>query len=119
VRFYALVLSAVYLVFKTYARFWLYRPMHERPAVTRQNDMLRIIDLGAMLALAGAFFFMLNTRRILLSMALLAALLAYDALIRFVFLRLEVLRLRTSQPKMGRRDARHRVRRRAQTTMFH
>ncbi len=118
-RFYAIVLAGFYLVAKTYARFWLFRPMHERPVVTRQNDALRIIDLCAMLALAGAFFFMLNTTRVLLSVAMVVVLALYDICIRYVFLRLEVLRLRASSPKLGQRDACHRVRRRAQTTMFH
>jgi hypothetical protein len=50
---------------------------------------------------------------------MVVGLLLYDVGIRYVFLRLEVFRLRASSPKLGRRDACHRVRRRAQTTMFH
>ena len=118
-RSYAFALCAFYLAAKTYVRFWLFRPIQERPIVTRPNEILRLIDLAAILALAGAFFFMLNTKHVALSVAMVLGLVGYDVVIRFVFLRLEIMRLRSSQPKLGRRDASHRVRRRAQTPAFH
>lgn len=115
------MLFLFFLVGKTYARYYLYKPIPARPAITRSNEALKTIDFAGWAALIGGFFFTLNPDRPLRAIAIAGALALYDVAIRFVFLRLEVLRLQRKSPdrKWRYRDARRRVLRRAEGAMFH
>jgi hypothetical protein len=119
VRSPAILLCAFYIVAKIYARYWLFRPVHARPAVTRDNQVLRLIDLAALTSLIGAFFLLANLKNGLRPALVTAAvLLIFDAGIRYAFLHLEVRRLCASSPKWKYRGALKHVRRRATSLMF-
>ncbi len=120
-RTYGYILCIVYLVLKTYARFYLYQSVHARPAMTRSNEALQIMDVASWLALSGAFFFILRPERPLSTIILTVVLAVYDPVARFVFLRMEVRRMQLQSPnrKWHYRDARRHVRRRAVNAMFH
>jgi len=112
-------LCGFYLVAKTYARYWLYKTVHARPAVTRQNDALKLIELAGLTALVGAFFFMLNHANMLPAVVVIAVLLLYDWIICRVFLNIEVKRLCAKSARWHKSDARRHVRKRAETGLFH
>jgi hypothetical protein len=81
--------------------------------------MLRLLDLGAVLALIGAFFMLANQVPILKAAAVVAGLLLYDLGVRRCFLEIEVRRLRAKSAKWSYRSAMRHIRRRAQSPMFH
>lgn len=115
----AILLCAFYVVAKAYVRYWLYRPIHARPAITRHNEVLRLIDLGAITSLIAAFFFLIHAKNNFgLACAVAGGLLILDAMLRFSFLELEARRLRSSSGKWNRRGALKHVRRRAKSPMF-
>jgi hypothetical protein len=112
-------LSAFYVLIKTFVRFWLFRPVNERPAPARNNEVLRILDLGASLALIGIFFLLVNQVTIIKAVAAVGALVIYDGIVRRCFLELEVRRLCSKSTKWTYDAAIRHIRRRAQTPMFH
>ncbi len=115
------ILCGLYFVAKTYARYYLYRPIPRRPLITRSNEALHTIDWAGWAAWMAAFFFLLNPARPAEALLLTAVLFLYDPLIRLIFIQWEVRRLRRKSPdrKWSYRDARRRVRRRAVAAMFH
>lgn len=115
----AILLCVFYVATKAYTRFWLFRPIHARPAVTRHNEALRVIDLAAVTSLIGAFFMLANLKNGLpLALMTGAALLILDAVLRYSFLQLEVRRLCASSSKWNYRGALRHVQRRAKAPMF-
>lgn len=112
-------LCIVYVFIKTWVRFWLFRPVHARPAIARGNEVLRLLDLTATVALIGAFFIMANQMPLAKAGTLAAALVLYDMVIRRCFLEVEVRRLCAKSANWNRRSARYHIRRRAQPPMFH
>jgi hypothetical protein len=112
-------LCIVYVLLKTGVRFWLFRPVHARPAVARSNEVLRLLDLGAIVALIGAFFMLVNQVPLAKAGALVGVLVVYDLAIRRCFLEIEVRRLCAKSTKWTYRNAMHHIRRRAQSPMFH
>jgi hypothetical protein len=114
------VLCAFYVVAKIYVRCFLFRPVHARPAFARHNEGLKLIDLTAVTALIATFFLLVAQRNELLrALLVVAALLAYDGVLRYWFLQVEIRRLRSSSRRWTYRDARRHVRRRAKAAMFH
>jgi hypothetical protein len=112
-------LCVVYVVLKTCARFWLYRPIPARPVVLRNNEVLRFFDLGAMVALIGAFFMLANQVPVVEAGGVVVVLLLYDLLVRRVCLEWEVRRVLARSKNWSHRDAVRHVRRRALSPMFH
>lgn len=112
-------LCAFYVLVKTCVRYWLFRPVHARPAPVRNNEMLRLLDLGAIVALIGGFFMLAGQTSMLNAGAFVAALVLYDLVIRRCFLEIEVRRLLAKSDKWSHRSATRHVRRRAQSPMFH
>ncbi len=93
--------------------------MHARPAITRHNESLKVIDLAAVTSLIAAFFLLANLRKGLpLALAIGAGLLILDGLLRYAFMQLEVRRLCASSSKWNYRGALRHVRRRAKSPMF-
>ena len=115
----AIFLVVFYLTAKAYARYWLFKPMHARPVLTRPNEVLRLMDLAAWIALVWLFFVLLSTRGYVIALVGFIGLLGYDLVVRQVFLRSEVRRLCSSSPKWQPRAARRHVRRRSEAPMFH
>ncbi len=115
------MLFVFFLVGKTYARYYLYQPVSARPAITRSNEALKTIDLAAWAALIGGFFFTFNPDRPFRAITIAGGLVLYDIVIRQMFLRIEIHRIQRQSPdrKWRYRDARRRVRRRAESAMFH
>ncbi len=116
---YGLGLCVVYVVLKTCARFWLFRSIPARPVVLRNNEVLRFFDLGAMVALIGAFFLLANAVPVVNAVGVVIALLLYDVLVRRVCLELEVRRMMARSKDWSHSDAVRHVRRRALSPMFH
>ena len=116
---YGFGLCVFYVLVKTGVRYWLFRPVHARPAPVRNNEVLRLLDLGAIVALIGAFFMLAGQTPLLKAGALVAALVLYDLVIRRCFLEIEVRRLIAKSDKWSHRAAMRHVRRRAQSPMFH
>lgn len=117
---FSLGLLVVFLVAKTFSRFYLYRPTPERPVFCRSNEALLVIDFAGWIAFGGALVLLCNFRSPLEVAILTVILLGYDQLIRFIFLRREINRLmRRSSSRWKYRDARRHVLRRAETLMFH
>ena len=112
-------LCIFYVLVKAFVRFWLFRPVNERPAPARNNEVLRVLDLGASLVLIGIFFLLANQVSMVKAAMLVAGLVVYDGIIRRCFLELEVRRLRAKSTKWSYRAAVQHIRRRAQTPMFH
>ena len=112
-------LCVFYVLVKAFVRFWLFRPVNSRPAPVRNNEVLRFLDLSAMLALIAIFFLLANQVSIIKAAALVAALLIYDGIVRRCFLELETRRLCAKSANWSYRAALRHVRRRAQTPMFH
>ena len=108
-----------YVLVKTGVRYWLFRPVQARPAPVRNNEVLRLLDFGAILALIGAFFLLAGQTSMVKAAALVAGLVVYDAVIRRCFLEIEVRRLLAKSSKWNHRTAMRHVRRRAQSPMFH
>jgi hypothetical protein len=116
---FGLGLCAVYVVLKTCARYWLFRAIPARPVVLRNNEVLRFLDLGAMVALIGAFFLLANEVPLVNAAGVVIALLLYDLLVRRICLELEVRRMLARSEKWSRQDAVRHVRKRALSPMFH
>ena len=116
---YGLGLCAVYVVLKTCARYWLFRPIPARPVALRNNEVLRFLDLGAMVALIGAFFLLANQVPMMKAGAVVVVLVVYDLVFRRCCLELEVRRMLAKSKKWTHRDAVRHVRRRALSPMFH
>jgi hypothetical protein len=116
---FGLGLCVIYVLVKTGVRYWLFRPVPSRPAPVRNNEVLRLLDLGATMALIGAFFLLANQVPMAKAGALVGALLAYDLVIRRCFLEIEVRRLCAKSAKWSHRNAARHIRRRAQSPMFH
>ena len=112
-REYAGLMWFFFALAKTYVRYWLFRPVHERPAFARHNETLRVIELAAWLAFIGGFFFSLNCSSLVRTCLLAAALLLYDAGLRYCFLQVEIRRLLASSRKWSHRGATRQVLRRA------
>jgi hypothetical protein len=112
-------LCLFYAAVKAFVRFWLFRPVNSRPAPVRNNEVLRFLDLSAMLALIAIFFLLANQVSILKAAASVVALLIYDGIVRRGFLELETRRLCAKSANWSYRAALRHVRRRAQTPMFH
>ena len=112
-------LCIVFGLVKTCVRYWLFRPVYARPAPVRSNEVLRLLDLGAVMALIGAFFLLANQLSLAAAGAWIAGLLVYDLLARRCFLEIEVRRLCAKSAKWSRRGAMHHIKRRAQSPMFH
>jgi len=112
-------LCILYVLVKTAVRFWLFRPVHARPALARSNEVLRVLDLGAIVALIGAFFMLINQVPLATAGGLVAALVVYDLIVRRCFLEIEVRRLCAKSTKWDYRSAMRHIRRRAQSPMFH
>ncbi len=115
----AIILWILYIAAKTHARFWLYKPTHLRPAWTRKNEALKLIDLLATTFLVASFFFLVISENVLAAVIGAVVLVAYDAAIRQFFLLREALALCARSRKWKLRDARHHVRRRAEVVMYH
>ena len=109
----------VYVLIKTSVRFWLFRPVPSRPVFMRSNEVLRLLDLGAMVALIGAFFMLVNQVMLVKAVATIGGLVLYDLFIRRCFLEIEVRRLRAKSEKWTYRSAIRHIERRAQSPMFH
>ena len=112
-------LCILYVLVKTGVRFWLFRPVDERPALARSNEILRLLDLGAIVALIGAFFMLVNQETVAKAVALVGVLVVYDVVIRRCFLEIEVRRLCAKSAKWSYRTAMRHIRCRAQSPMFH
>jgi hypothetical protein len=112
-------LCILYVLIKTGVRFWLFRPVPVRPALARSNEVLRLLDLGAIVALIGAFFMLVNQVPLAEAGALVGALVVYDVVIRRCFLEIEVRRLCAKSAKWSYRSAMRHIRCRAQSPMFH
>ena len=112
-------LCILYLLIKTAVRFWLFRPVDERPVLARSHEVLRLLDLGAIVALIGAFFMLVNQEPVAEAVALVGVLVAYDVVIRRCFLEIEVRRLCAKSATWSYRSAMRHVRCRAQPPMFH
>ena len=108
-----------YILVKTGVRYWLFRPVPGRPVPLRNNEVLRLLDLAAMLALIGAFFMLAAQIRLIKAIGLVAALVVYDVVIRRCFLEIEIRRLQAKSEKWTHRNAMRHVRRRAESPMFH
>ena len=115
---YAFIVCVVCCALRLYSRYWLFRPIHARPALVRSNDVLKVLEFVAVLAVAAGFFFWLQPGQWLYAGGLLAGLVGLDALARWVFLEIEMWRLRARSRKWTRRGARRHVRRRASSPMF-
>lgn len=116
---YAALLCGFYVFAKAYARFWLFKSVHERHSICRSNEVLRLIDLAATIALMAVFFILLNVRKLEVALIVTLCLLFYDGVLRFWFLNLEARRLTSSSRRLSRRDALRHVRKRARAPMFH
>ena len=116
---YGITLCVFYILVKTGVRYWLFRPVSSRPAPVRSNEVLRLLDLGAVVALIGAFFMLANQVPIFKAAAVVVAMLLYDLGIRWCFLEIEVRRLCAKSEKWSHRSAMRHIRRRAQSPMFH
>jgi hypothetical protein len=119
VQTYAALLCCFFVFAKAYARYWLFRPAHARPVPVRHNEPLHLLELAAMIALVAAFFLWLNAGKPALALVSVFGLLAYDVLLRFCLLELEVRRLCSSSPNWRRRAARRHVAKRAKAPAFH
>lgn len=105
---------------KTFARFYIYRAMPERPPFCRSNEALLVIDFMGWLALAGGAILLFNYWNPIKVAVVSAALVGYDQLVRFLCLRREIKRLlQRSSSRWRYRDARRHVLRRAENLMFH
>lgn len=116
---YGFGLCIFYILVKTGVRYWLFRPVPGRPAPLRNNEILRLLDLIAMLALIGAFFLLVAQIQVIKATTLVAALVVYDVVIRRCFLEIEIRRLQAKSAKWSHRNAMRHVRRRAESPMFH
>lgn len=116
---YGFALCIFYILVKTGVRYWLFRPVPSRPAPVRNNEVLRLLDLGAVLALIGAFFMLVNQVSMIKAAAVVGVMLLYDLGIRRFFLEIEVRRLCAKSEKWSHRTAMRHIRRRAQSPMFH
>jgi hypothetical protein len=116
---FGLALCVLYGLVKTCVRYWLFRPVHARPAPVRSNEVLRLLDLGAVVALIGAFFLLANELSLASAAMWIAGLLVYDVVARRCFLELEVRRLCAKSDKWTRDSAMRHIKRRAQSPMFH
>jgi hypothetical protein len=116
---FGLGLCVVYVVLKTCVRYWLFRAIPERPAAVRNNEVLRFLDLGAMVALIGAFFLLANEVPVVRAGAVVVVLLLYDLVVRRVCLELEVRRMLARSKDWSHSEAVRHVRRRALSPMFH
>jgi hypothetical protein len=102
-----------FVVAKAYIRYWLFRPVHERPPFARHNETLRVIELAAWLALIAVFFFSLNSYSVVRTCLLVAGLVVYDVTMRYFFLQIEIRRLLAQSRKWSYRSASRQVLRRA------
>lgn len=116
---YAILCCAYFVVVKGFAHFWLYQPIHNRPAPVRYNEVLRLLDFTAQACLVAAFFLLLSTKKLIAAALVVVVLLAYDAVVRYFFLEREARRMRDACPKWSLRHARRVVKRRALRPMFH
>jgi uncharacterized membrane protein len=112
-------LCIIFGLVKTCIRYWLFRPVHARPALVRSNEVLRLLDLGAVVALIGAFFLLANQLSLARAAAWIAGLVVYDLFARRCFLEIEVRRLCAKSAKWSHRNAMRHIKRRAQSPMFH
>ena len=116
---YGFGLCIFYILVKTGVRYWLFRPVPGRPAPLRNNEMLRLLDLAAMLALIGAFFMLAAQIKLIKAIVVATGLIVYDMVIRWCFLEIEIRRLQAKSAKWSHRGAMRHVRRRAESPMFH
>jgi hypothetical protein len=117
VREYAFLLCVFFAIAKPYIRFWLFRPVHERPPFVRHNETLRVIELAAVLALIAGFFFLINSTSFLRSCLVIGGLVAYDVAMRYILMHLEVRRLLATSRRWSYRSASRQVRKRARMPM--
>lgn len=107
-------LYVCFAVARTYTRFALVRKPRETSSSTRAHGHLEFLNLISLLGLATAFFMQLNLAGDWLQAALIvAALVAYDLIVRWMFLRLAVRRLCRSSSRISRQSALHQVHRTA------
>ena len=106
-------LGLSYCIAKTYVLFWLYKPPNLRMSFNRQIVFLRLLDFLALAALAGAVSVTLIERRTHLLWLLGAWAVHCELVMRFLFLNLEIRRLRVESGDLPWRVARHRVFKRA------
>ena len=112
-QLYVLCLCAFYAIAKAYVRFWLYRPVYERPPFGRHNETLRLVELAAVLALIASFFFLINIARLSSTCLIIGGLLLYDGLLRQLFMTMEIRRLVATSSRWTYETAARQVRKRA------
>ena len=108
-RPYIIVLGGLFFAIKLLVRWWWFRPNYKRPGFLRHNESLRTLDLMAAVTLIGVFFMMVNAFSLKLTLAATVVLLAYDMLLRAIFLHLEVRRMCAGSSKWTYRQAVRRV----------
>ena len=114
----AYVLMAYFVMAKYYVWMWLLKPLLARPALTRHNLSLGLIDLGATVALVAAFFLLMIIPMYQLAFTGVTVLILYNYLLRTWRIKAEIRRLMKSSKKWKLPDARHHVRLQARLTIF-
>ncbi len=118
VSLYVILSCGFYVIAKLYVRAYIYRPVHARPPIARHNEALRLFDLLAWTALLAGLFLLLNGSGFGKAFGVGLVAVLYDAGLRYLFLEIEVRRLRNSSSRWSSRSARRHVRRRAVAPMY-
>ena len=114
----ACALMAFFVVAKFYVWMWLLKPLLARPALTRHNLSLGLIDLAATVALIAAFFLLMIIPLYEFAFVGVAVLITYNYLLRTWRIRAEIRRLMKSSKNWKLPEARHHVRLQSRISVF-
>jgi hypothetical protein len=114
----AILLAPLYAILKLYARYWIVKPVHDRPAITRDNVVLHFCSWIANFLLIVLGFFLFINDQWKKAFLLLGALLLLDALAYLFFFHLEAGKILRSSRRHNHKTAKRLVRKRIQSPMF-
>jgi hypothetical protein len=116
---YAFSLCLYDVVVRAYVSFWSSKVVHDRTPFARHHEYLKFTEMTASGALAGAFFlFLVFGKEITEALIVLAIVMGFDTVVRYLCLHAEARRLCVLGRQRNYRDAMRRVRKRSKAPIF-
>jgi len=116
---YAFSLCLYDMAVRAYVSFWSSKAVHDRTPFARHHEYLKFIEMTAFGALAGALLlFLVFGKGITEALIVLAFVMCFDAVVRYLCLHAEARRLCTVGRQRSYREAMRRVRKRSKAPIF-